>query len=672
MADVRAPVVRGISYTRRRAVGHREGAAGRREAAVALIREEDVQRVKERARLDDIVREHVTVRTAGIGTLKGLCPFHDEKTPSFTIRPSLGTWHCFGCGEGGDVITFVEKIDHLTFVEAVERLAGKVGVELTYEDGGTREHSPGRRTRLVEAHRVAEEFYAKALLTRRDARGGRDFLRERGFDGAAARHFGVGYAPRGGAELAQHLGDKGFTDDEVVTAGLARRGRDLYDAFRGRLMWPIRDITGDTVGFGARRLHADDRLPAKYLNTSETPIYRKSSVLYGLDLAKKAIARDRVAVIVEGYTDVMACHLSGVEGAVATCGTAFGAEHVKLLRRMMRDEAGGKPARAVFTFDGDAAGQAAAMKAFDGDQQWASQSFVAVAPHGQDPCDLRISGGPEAVRSLVENAVPMFEFAVRTHLMRHDLSTVQGRVQAVRAAAPVIAAIRDQASRPEYIRAAAGWIGVDVEQVRAEVSRAGRARRSVHERRPPADPRVTGSPDRAVVADVPSPPTYPPIDPRDPVADLARQVLQVLLQYPALVPEADLASLEPASFTAAALREVFEAVLRAGRDTAAQGSAAAWVDRVAAEAPEELRGLVAELSVAPLRIAVDTSSGEPEGRHVGRLILELSEIALRRHIEDSMSALQRLEPTDPEAARALGVALIERQRELAALRGRYS
>jgi len=441
------------------------------------IKADDVALVKERSSIEDVVREHVTLRSAGPGSLKGLCPFHDEKSPSFNIRPAVGAWHCFGCGEGGDVISFIQKVDHLTFAEAVERLAGKLGMELHYEEGGgPREEGLGRRSRLIEAHRVAAEFYAAALVNLPEARAGRDFLRARGFDRAAASRFGVGFAPRPGEALTAHLRAKGFSDDEIVTGGLSGRGqRGLYDRFRGRLVWPIRDITGDVVGFGARRLFDDDRIEAKYLNTSETPIYKKAGVLYGLDLAKKPISRDRQAVVVEGYTDVMACHLAGIETAVATCGTAFGVEHIKTLRRIMRDESDTAPAKVVFTFDGDAAGQKAAMRAFGEDQRWASQSFVAVEASGQDPCDLRLSGGDAAVRALVEDAVPMFEFAVRTTINRFDLDTAEGRVQALRAAAPIIAGIRDRSLRPEYTRTVAGWLGLEVEQVSTEVQRAGRS-----------------------------------------------------------------------------------------------------------------------------------------------------------------------------------------------------
>jgi DNA primase len=439
-----------------------------------LIRADDVSQVKERSSIEDVVREHVTLRAAGPGSLKG--PFHDEKSPSFNVRPAVGAWHCFGCGEGGDVISFVQKVEHLTFAEAVERLATKLGMELRYEEGGPPRGAEGlgKRSRLVEAHRVAAEYYSDALVNLPEARAGRDFLRERGFDRMAADRFSIGFSPRGGEELTRHLRAKGFTDDEIVAAGLAGRGRGLYDRFRGRLMWPIRDITGDVVGFGARRLFDDDRIEAKYLNTSETAIYKKSLVLYGLDAAKKAIARDRQVVVVEGYTDVMACQLAGIETAVATCGTAFGVDHIKVLRRLMRDESDLAPAKVVFTFDGDAAGQKAAMRAFGEDQRWASQCFVAVEESGKDPCELRQAGGDSAVRSLVEDAVPMFEFAVRTTLARFELSTAEGRVRALEAVAPIVANIRDRSLRPEYTRTVSGWLGVEVEQVADQVGRATR------------------------------------------------------------------------------------------------------------------------------------------------------------------------------------------------------
>lgn len=633
------------------------------------IRAEDITTVKERTSIEDVVRDHVTLRPAGVGSLKGLCPFHDEKTPSFTVRPSVGSYHCFGCGEGGDVLSFVQKVEHLTFSESVERLAAKLGMELRYEEGGGPRDggaSLGRRSRLIEAHRVAQEFYAEILLDTKnpEARPGRDFLRERGFDGTAAERFGIGFAPRGGESLTRHLRSRGFSEDEMVTGGLSGRGsRGLYDRFRGRLVWPIRDTTGDTVGFGARRVLDDDRIAAKYLNTSETPIYKKSSVLYGLDSAKKAIATERQAVVVEGYTDVMAAHLSGVEGAVATCGTAFGIDHIKLLRRIMRDEADQAPARVVFTFDGDKAGQAAAMKAFGEDQRWASQSFVAIAPDGMDPCELRIAKGDAAVRGLVEGAVPMFEFAVRTTIRRFDLETAEGRVQAMKSVAPIIGAIRDTSLRPEYTRTVSGWLGLEVEQLADEVRKAGRIRTddtsTATDRRP------------ASTDDVPEPGpedagSLPAPDLRDPVVFAERQLLQSLIQYPQQFDDATVAALEPEAFTAPAHAAVLDGI-RIAAPTARTASTAAWVAAVADAAPLAVRRLVAELSVAPLPTKFDPSTGRPPARYLGALVTDVLDRLMGRRIADATAAVRRVQ-NDPEAdpadlrARTLALHALELER----------
>jgi DNA primase len=629
---------------------------------------EDVATLKERTSLEEVVREHVTLRRSG-SSLLGLCPFHDEKTPSFNVNPTTNHYFCFGCQEGGDAISFVQKVEHLTFAEAVERLAQRIGMEMRHEDGGTRQRDDGgvgRRARLVEAHRVAQEFYADQLLTAQGARAGRDFMRERGFDSAAATLFGVGYAPRGGEDLVRHLRVKGFQDDELVAGGLAGRGsRGLYDRFRGRLVWPIRDITGDCVGFGARRLYDDDRIEAKYLNTSETAIYKKSTVLYGLDAAKKAIARDRTAVVVEGYTDVMACHLSGVETAIATCGTAFGVDHIKVLRRIMRDEADLAPSKVVFTFDGDAAGQKAAMRAFDEDQRWASQSFVAVARSGMDPCELRQAEGPDAVRALVEDAVPMFEFAVRTTIARYDLDTAEGRIQAMRAAAPIVAGIRDRALRPEYARVLAGLLGVDVEPVSAEVTRAGKTgNRPAYEtgRHPePTDAQLEPTADELRDA-------LPRPDLRDPVVLAERQLLQVVLQLPGLLEPADLDRLDGDSFSAPAHRSVWDAVVIAGRPG---GSTAAWADAVVGAAPTAVQPLIAELAVAPLPVTPDRATGLPSRRYAASLVARLREVALGRQVADTLSQLRRLDNSpEPDLAvtREVGLRLQALQRELADLR----
>jgi len=637
------------------------------------IKAEDVALVKERSRVEDVVSEHVTLRGAGVGALKGLCPFHDEKSPSFNVRPGFGTWHCFGCGEGGDVISFVQKVEHLSFSESVERLAGKLGMELHYEEGGRpRDEGLGRRSRLVEAHRVAAEFYGAALVELAEARAGRDFLRERGFDRGAAERFAVGFSPRQGEQLTRHLRGKGFGEEELIAAGLAARGsRGLYDRFRGRLMWPIRDITGDVVGFGARRVFDDDRVEAKYLNTSETAIYKKSSVLYGLDAAKKAIARDRRAVVVEGYTDVMACHLAGVETAVATCGTAFGVEHIKSLRRIMRDEQDTAPARVVFTFDGDAAGQKAAMRAFADDQRWVSQSFVAVERSGRDPCELRQAAGDDAVRELVEDAVPMFEFAVRTVIARFDLDTAEGRVQGLRAAAPIIARIRDSASVVEYTRTVAGWLGVEVEQVAAEVARTSRT--ASRTTKPGAEPR--GAADQPAAGEgVEEAFVLPRPDLRDPVVVAERELLQTVLQFPRCVDPADFQAIEPSDFAAPAHRAVHEAIRAAGGPGAgARSSSAAWVDQVMDAAASGVRSLVSELTVAPLPVQFDPATGLPEPRYVTALLVRVQEVALTRRIDNALSAMRRMgtdDRPDPDAARELSIQLQSLQRAQVALRAR--
>ncbi|MDN6202605.1 MAG: DNA primase, partial [Micrococcaceae bacterium] len=396
-----------------------------------LIKREDIDEVRSRTDIKEVVDGYVTLRSAGIGSFKGLCPFHDERSPSFHVRPQVGTFHCFGCEESGDVISFIQKMDHTTFSETVEHLAGRIGFELRYEDGGSgpSRQDVGRRQRLLDAHKIAEEYFRSQLLSE-EAATGRQYLSERAFDRAACDHFGVGYAPKGWDQLLKHLRSRGFQDEELKLTGMFSEGnRGIYDRFRGRLIWPIRDLTGATIGFGARKLYEDDQGP-KYLNTPETQLYKKSQVLYGVDLAKREITKNRQLIVVEGYTDVMACHLSGLGTAVATCGTAFGADHIKIARRLLRDDGSG--GEVVFTFDGDAAGQKAALRAFEEDQRFIAQTYVAVEPSGADPCELRQHRGPEAVKELIDSKRPLFEFAIRAGLKKFNLDTVEGRVQALR------------------------------------------------------------------------------------------------------------------------------------------------------------------------------------------------------------------------------------------------
>ncbi len=536
---------------------------------------------------------------------------------AFVLEDNILTGNCFGCAEGGDVIDFVMKIDHLSFAEAVERLAGRSGVQLRYDEGGyTPRRDQGQRARLVQAHQTAAAFYAEQLASSPEAGIGRRFLDQRGFDQQAAARFGVGYAPKTWEVLTNHLRGRGFSNEELITGGLARQGqRGLIDRFMGRLLWPLRDVTGDVVGFGARRLYDDDRIEAKYLNTPETPIYRKSHVLYGIDLAKKEIARRMQAVVVEGYTDVMACHLAGVPTAVATCGTAFGAEHAKVLRRLLIDQEGAR-GELIFTFDGDEAGQKAARRAFEEhDQRLVRQTFVAVEPDGLDPCELRQKRGDSAVRDLVARRLPLFEFAIRSELARYDLESAEGRVSALHAAAPVVVRIRDRALHHEYGRRLAGWLGLEVDDVMSRLAALARGA-------PPEEP----------------PATRP--DPRDPALLVEREMLKIALQYPQLAgPVYD--GLEASVFSAEPYAAVHAAVLAAGgTETATAGEA--WVSRVRSQAPRDgARGLVAELAVEELR-----ASGEPDRRYAGEQLAAIQSAAVNRRVGEVKSRLQRINPVE--------------------------
>ncbi len=577
------------------------------------IRDEDVALVREQARIDDVVREYVTLKSAGGGRLKGLCPFHDERSPSFHVTPSRGMWYCFGCGEGGDVINFVQRVDHLTFAETIEKLAEKAGVQLRYVEGGAAiNRQQGVRTRLVEAHKAAAAFYREQLASPA-AQVGREFLTSRGFDAAAAERFGVGFAPKSWDALTSHLRGKGFNDEELLAGGLVSQGnRGVYDRFRGRLVWPIRDLGGDVVGFGARKLLDDDDGP-KYLNTPETPIYKKSQVLYGIDLARKDISKGQQAVIVEGYTDVMACHLAGVPTAVATCGTSFGSDHIKVLRRLLMDDDQMKGS-VVFTFDGDAAGQKAAMRAFGEDQKFVSQTFVAVESSGLDPCDLRLQHGDTAVRELVDNRVPLFEFAIKSTIANYDLDSAEGRIAALRDAAPIVGKIRDGALRPEYTRRLAGWLGMDVSDVAKAVGGASPA--PAHNVRAPR--------------------------PGDPALVVEREALKCALQHPNAVADW-YASVETPAFTHPRAISVHEAIVAAGGPQA-DVEGLAWIDAVLAACPDdEVRTLVRELAVEPLP-AMDGQ----DSRYATGVIARLLEVDAGRRIEDLMGRLQRTEDTDEQ------------------------
>ncbi|MFB9390949.1 DNA primase [Streptomyces coeruleoprunus] len=595
------------------------------------INDEDVKAVRDAVPIDAVVSEYLQLRNAGGGNLKGLCPFHDEKSPSFQVSPSKGLFHCFGCQEGGDTIAFVMKIDHLSFSETVERLAAKAGITLRYEEGGYNPtHQRGERIRLVEAHRAAAQFYADQLGTP-EAEIGRKFLAERGFDQAAAQHFGVGYSPAGWDHLTRFLRGKGFSDKELILSGLSQDGRrGPIDRFRGRLMWPIRDVGGEVVGFGARKLRDDDNGP-KYLNTPETPIYRKSQVLYGIDLAKKDIAKSSRAVVVEGYTDVMACHLAGVTTAIATCGTAFGGDHIKILRRLLMDNGS---ARVIFTFDGDAAGQKAALRAFEDDQKFAAETYIAIAPDGMDPCELRLAKGDESVQELVEPRTPLFEFALRQIVNRYDLETPAGRAAALDEAAPIVARIKNVASQHEVAVQLAGMLGIlDTQFVVKRVAQLARWAREGGGRGPA--PRSAAAPQQHRQA-APQAPTGPALNLRSPAHRTERELLKLALQYPALVsPAFDAYGAD--EFTAPPYAAVRRTIAEAGGAEQGVDNAADYLARVRDAAPDDtVRALVTELAVEALHArTVDET-------YAGMQLVHVRLRAVDRRIHDVQGSLARL------------------------------
>jgi len=631
------------------------------------IRDEDIAAVRERSPIDEVVGEYLQLRNAGGGSLKGLCPFHDEKTPSFNVTPARGLFYCFSCAEGGDAIRFVQKIDGLSFVEAVERLAARAGVDLRYEQGG---YVPGQeqsqRRRLIDAHRAAADYYAERLGGS-DAAPARAFLAERGFELADVQRFGVGYSPKAWEDLTRHLRGRGFTDSELITAGLSREGnRGTRDRFRGRLMWPIRDLSGDVIAFGARKLDPEDDGP-KYLNTPETSLFRKSTVLYGADLAKREIAQRRQAVIVEGYTDVMACYLAGVPTAVATCGTSFGEDHIKVLRRLIMDS-DSFMGEVIFTFDGDAAGQRAAQRAFGMEAKFATQTYVTVEPNGLDPCDLRLAHGDGAVRDLVARRVPLFEFAIKGVLGRHDLNTTEGQLAALDEAAPILARIKDQGLRTRYAVNLDRWLGLMDERfvlarVRAHAADVGpggarggrppRSQQSPARRRPGQD---RGQPGRGG-----QPGSFgangngrgnggsrgdagPPYDLGDPVVVAEREALKLAVQRPALCgPEFD--ALGADAFTAPVHQSVFTLIAACGGTTSGGSSPRQWVARLREEAPNErAQAFVTALAVEPLQ-----STREPDAKYADVLLAKVGELAVSREITSVKARLQRMNPVEEQA-----------------------
>lgn len=617
------------------------------------IPDRDISAIRERVHIEDVVGEYVALRRAGADSLKGLCPFHDEKSPSFHVRPNHGHFHCFGCGEGGDVYTFLQKQEHISFVEAVEQLADRIGYRINYEGGGTSVvRDRGTRARLVAANAAAQKFYAEQLNTP-EAEVARRYLTERNFDAAAALRFGCGYAPAGWDIMTKTLLSQGFEFAELEAAGLSKQGqRGPIDRFHRRLLWPIRNLAGEVIGFGARKLFDDDKL-GKYMNTPETLLYKKSQVLFGLDHAKKQIAKGHQAVIVEGYTDVMAMHLAGVTTAVAACGTAFGEDHVSLIRRLMMDDSFFR-GEVIFTFDGDEAGKAAALKAFEGSQSVVGQTFVAVEPRGMDPCELRQADGDAAVRDLIARRKPMLEFAIKSMIDDERVSTLEGRIDTLREAVPVVASIKDPTLRDAYARQLAGWVGWDseaqvIKRVRDEAKAGrGKAGRSERGRGPVAgEAHDTGraasvrSVSGGASGFVRPAPTNPRLWPQ-------REALKAALQYPAIAGTV-FDSLPVDCFTDAAYASIRGAITECGGTSSASGGVE-WVEAISTGVGGGDAGsLVTELAVEALPVSEDMIP-----KYIQGVLARLQEVWVGDQIADIKSRLRRMSPgDDPDAYNAI-------------------
>ena len=668
-----------------------------------MILKEDIEKVRATADLYDIVSATVSLKPSGTGAYVGLCPFHDEKTPSFSVRPALGVWHCFGCGLGGDVFGYVEHQENVDFRDAVELLADKYHIELHYDQSNAKkEHTGSKRARLLEANEAAQEFFVSQLMAK-DALAARKLLDGRNFSQADCQRFGCGYAPQGWDNLVRYLAGKGFTQQEMLDAGLARQGQHgVYDYFRGRVTWPIRDSTGRTLGFGARKLYEDDSIGAKYINTPDTALYRKNQVLYGIDMAKAAIVKKRQVVIVEGYTDVMAMHLAGVDTAIATCGTAFGAEHAKIVRRLIADDSLGAvqligplkvdgqqlSSRIVFTFDGDAAGQKAAIHAFGLDAAFSTQAFVAVADDNLDPCDLRIKRGNEAVRALIANAEPLYDFVIKTAIGRFDTTYTTGQMGAVKAVAPLIAQIRDRSLLDLYSRKAVRQIGVDLDIMQREVRDARRKlnvrdedayapKRRFAANAAAAEPRMeqgvnpyaNPSARKALEHRDASEQSYYRID--DAVFICEQQFMATLIQVPLAVDPTLFASLTLSSFMTPVFRTLFQAIAAAGGLPSTDTPQGLWMHNLTKAGGPMLESVINELAVMQLPLPPSDADTErasqqsqeinvqlrkptdDERRYASELIIRLLDTGIMRRIGADKRRMAQL-PDGAEKIELLG------------------
>ncbi len=602
------------------------------------------EELRQRLDLVDVVGGYVSLKRASANSYKGLCPFHADKNPSMTVTPHMGLWQCWSCGAKGDVFGFVMQIENIDFPTAIEQLAAKIGFTLEYEEGRGAAQDSSNRGRILAINQAAAEFFKEQLATE-EAAIARQNLLDRGFDKAAAELFGVGYSPNSYNALNQHLKAKGFTDQELIESTLVRSGdRGIYDFYRGRLMWPIRDTAGAVIGFGARKLLDTDKGP-KYYNSSDSPVYHKNKVLYGIDLAKSAIGKKRQVVVVEGYTDVMACHLAGVDTAVATCGTSFTDEHVTVINRLLGNDGTGE---VIFCFDPDEAGQKAAMRAWEQSSRFTAQTFVAIGPNGLDPCDLRTQSGNEAVELMIKQRKPIYEFMVRQHLAKFDLSNVAGRIAAAKSAATIIAAIRDTTSRAVYERELAVMVSLDPQEIRQIVEEAVKTKaktgvsgmRRNEDPQAPAEVALAGSsPGENETAPAAE---FPPINLQDPMIRVERQVLEVLVQVPESYSESALKRILDFGFVHPAHNALVQPLRALGFSTDHDH---AWLLRLKEQLSDRLQQIVDEIASAALPAATDADLA----RYSQGVITGALDRTLTFEKNDLLAEMRTI---DPEANRA--------------------
>lgn len=595
---------------------------------MARIVEEDIDRLRDSADVVEIVSAYTNLKKSGGHRFVGLCPFHSEKTPSFSVDNAKGLWHCFGCQKNGNIYQFVQEAENLPFPEAVEWLARKMNFPLRYEEQRPGdEQRAGLKARLIAANAAAARFFHDTLFTAPDADPARKYLESRGFGRDVAERWLLGYAP-GRDALCKHLQQKGFTEDEIVTAKLglhSERDKALYDFFRQRITFPTWNLQGDVVAFGARAL--GDQQP-KYLNTSDTPVFSKSRLMYGLDRAKSAIARSS-AVIVEGYTDVIALHEAGVNQAVATNGTALGETHLELLKKFT--------SRAVLMFDSDKAGRGAAEKGWGDSLNQAPlasrvgiELLVAPLPVGRDPADIVREEGAAAIASAMEDAQPLLEFKLEQTIEKLPLDTPEARSVAVREAARVLGWHTDPIARHEYAFKAARRIGVDVEVVHHALNEIGSSGRVGGAELIDRDRRLPGH------------------------VKVEREALALLLTRPD-DSAARIGDVTEEEFTSPVRREVFRRaveLLRAGHAADAAG---------ARDLSPDAQALFTELTM------MDIPAADLDAR-VREVFTRVKLFALEREIKTRRNTLQDVNPLeDPQSHDALFtelVALEARRRDL--------